>query len=291
MRELLTSEVEVAAVVTNPDRPAGRGMDLRASPVKRVAEEAGIELLQPEKARDPELLARLQKIEADVAVVVAYGRILPAELLRVPPLGFVNVHFSLLPAYRGAAPVQHAVMNGDDRTGVCLIVLTEGMDEGPVLACEETPIQKHETAGSVGERLAEMGARLLVPALLSYESGEIVPIEQDHAGATYAPKLTPEDAHIDWTLPAERLDAFVRGLNPVPGAWTTLLDSRLKVYKIVPADIGELAPGDVASAPALVVGTSSRAVELVDVQLAGKKRMSGEDLLRGFRLPQETRLV
>jgi methionyl-tRNA formyltransferase len=286
LEALIGSDIEVAGVVTNPDRPAGRGMELQPSPVKRLALDAGIEVQQPEKARDPELAAWLSSLNADVATVVAYGKILPADLLAIPPHGFVNVHFSILPLYRGAAPVQRAVMEGRDETGVSIMVLTEGMDEGPVLAVETMPIDEGETAGEVGEKLALVGAPLLVESLEAYVSGTLLPTEQDGTAATYAPKITTEEARIDWSSSAARIRDLVRGLNPAPGAWTTLRDQRLKIHSVrdslgAPA----LAPGtlDAPGGP-LLVGTGDGILELVEVQMAGKKKMTGEELARGLRM-------
>ncbi|HEY7875038.1 MAG TPA: methionyl-tRNA formyltransferase, partial [Actinomycetota bacterium] len=175
---LVASGADIPAVVTNPDRPAGRGMKLQPSPVKRAALVAGLDVLQPASAKDPDLAGALESTAPDVAVVVAYGKILPAALLEIPRKGFVNVHFSLLPAYRGAAPVQRALMDGLDRTGVSIMVLTEGMDEGPVLATEEIAVAPEETAGEVGERLAALGAEALVSALPGYLSGDLMPEPQ-----------------------------------------------------------------------------------------------------------------
>lgn len=278
-------------MVTNPDRPAGRGMDLRPSPVKARAQEAGLEVLQPDRARDESFHQSVAALSPDVAVVVAYGKILPASLLGIPPLGFVNVHFSLLPLYRGAAPVQRAVMDGRPATGVSIMVLTEGMDEGPVLARLSTRIEASDTAGAVGDRLAVAGAELLVEALHGYGSGSLSPEPQDDDLATYAPKITTEEARIDWTLQPRPVADHVRGLNPVPGAWTALEGKRLKVWWAEPLDRSDLEPGRVDVSSGFVVGAGDGAVQLADVQLEGKKRMSGEDLARGLRLPEGTRLA
>lgn len=291
LRALLESPFEVAAVVTNPDRPAGRGMELRPPPVKQEALRAGVEVLQPRRAREPELEERLRDVAPDVAVVVAYGSILPGPLLEIPTLGFVNLHFSLLPAYRGAAPVQRAVMDGVPVSGVSIMVLTEGMDEGPVLAAKEVPVEGDDTAGTLGERMAALGAPLLVDAVARYAAGELHPVEQDHARATYAPKITTEEARIDWTRPADEIANLVRGLNPAPGAWTELGGKRLKVWAVSPADAG-LGPGAVQeSGGALLAGAGDGSLELVDVQPAGKRRMSGGELARGLRLEGEARLT
>ncbi len=283
LHSLLASDWEVTAVVTNPDRAAGRGYETRPGPVKVRALEAGLRVHQPERARDEALAAWLGQERTDAAVVVAYGKILPGPLLAIPRLGFVNVHFSLLPAYRGAAPVQRAIIDGNVRTGVSIMVLTEGMDEGPVLATEEVAIGPQETAGELGGRLAAIGADLLVRTLDGYAGGALQPLEQDHAAATYAPKITPDDARIDWRRPAARIRDQVRGMNPAPGAWTTLRDKRLKIHRTSLADHAGLGAGEVASAPnGLVVGTGEAALRLDEVQLAGKRRMSGEELARGL---------
>jgi methionyl-tRNA formyltransferase len=281
---LIASEIEVAAVVTNPDRPAGRGLELRPSPVKRRAMEAGVEVIQPERARDPDFIGRIADLAPDAAVVVAYGKILPQALLDVPPLGFVNVHFSLLPAWRGAAPVQWSVLSGDAVTGVSIIVLTLGMDEGPVLAGAEEPIGPDDTAGTVGERLAEIGARLLVRTLPAYANGEVRPVEQDHERATYAPKITPAQARIDWGKPADAVRNLVRGLNPAPGAWATLEGARLKVWMAEHEPARRPSPGVLEIDDGIVVGTATTALRLTDVQLQGRRRMPGIELARGLRI-------
>ena len=285
LEALLSSDIEVAAVVTNPDRPAGRGMEPRASPVKRRALEAGIEVLQPEKARGQEFHDELERLAPDLAVVVAYGKILPATLLAVPPLGFVNLHFSVLPEYRGAAPVQRAVMEGRSASGVSIMVLTEKMDEGPVLVTADEPVRPDDTAGSLGERLAGIGSSLLVEALKSYDRGELQPVTQDHARATYAPKLTTEEAAVDWTRPSESIRNQVRGLNPAPGAWTTLRGRRMKLWATEPFDAADLAPGELGvRGDALVAGTGDGTLELSEIQLQGKRPTGGLEAARGLRL-------
>ncbi len=278
------------AVVTNPDKPAGRGMELQPSPVKEEAAAAGIEVLQPRRAHEPELEERLRAFAPDVATVVAYGSILPGSLLEVPRLGFVNLHFSLLPAYRGAAPVQRAIMNGDRVTGVSIMVLTEGMDEGPVLAEREVDVRPDDTAGTLGERLADLGAGMLVETMRAYAKGEVQPREQDHDRATYAPKITTEEARIDWTQPAERIVDLARGLNPAPGAWTEWNGRRLKVWGARSSE-DVLEPGALKEAGGLLAGTGTHAVELTDVQLAGKRRMTGAELARGLHLGPGERLA
>lgn len=253
------------------------------SPIKERARAHELDVLQPEKARAPWLLERVRALSSDVAVVVAYGSLLPAALLDVPPLGFVNVHFSLLPAYRGAAPVQHALVDGRKETGVSIMVLTEGMDEGPVLATRAVDISDDDTAGELGDRLARVGAELLVPTLLAYAAREIEPVPQDHERATYAPKMTPEKARIDWTAGAEPIRNLVRALNPVPGAWTSYRGARVKVHRAALTETRALAAGEIGPGRELVVGTGDAAVALVEVQAAGKRKMIGEELRRGLR--------
>jgi methionyl-tRNA formyltransferase len=283
LEALLASDIEVMAVVTNPDRPAGRGMELRPSPVKAQALAAGLPVLQPDKAKDPDLHSALEDMAPDVGTVVAYGKILPAPLLAVPRLGFVNVHFSLLPAYRGAAPVQRALMDGVTEMGVTIMVLTEGMDEGPIVASRALEVSETDFAGAVGERLAVMGAELLIEALNGYAAGEIVPQEQDHARATYAPKVSSEEARIDWSQPSATIRDLARALDPAPGAWTTWRNKRLKVFAVAPRDSGSLGPGELSAGRELVVGTGDGAVALLDAQQEGRRRMTGEELARGLR--------
>jgi methionyl-tRNA formyltransferase len=274
----------VVAVVTNPDRPAGRSLEPRPSPVKVAALEAGLDVIQPEKARDPEFVQRIRDLAPEVAPVVAYGKILPAPLLDIPRLGFVNVHFSILPAYRGAAPVQRALMDGVDETGVSIIVLTEGMDEGPVLSIERTKVGTDESAGEVGERLATIGASLLVGSLIRYAAGELKPVEQDHSRATYAPKIDPDQARIDWTRPAEAIRDLARALDPQPGAWTALRSRRIRVLRVAPVPGPYIAPGELTHAEGrMLAGTGTAPVELVRIQPAGKRPMSGDEWARGLR--------
>jgi methionyl-tRNA formyltransferase len=287
LRALLASDFEVAAVVTNQDKPAGRGLAPRPSPVKELALEARVELLQPARARDPELRRRLRALDVEVATVVAYGRLLPGELLAIPPMGFVNLHFSLLPAYRGAAPVQRALMDGRELTGVSTMVLTEGLDEGPVLGRRSEAVEPGDTAGSLGKRLAHLGAQLLVADLAAYVGGVIEPAEQDHAMASYAPKVTLGEARVEWTAAAEVIRNLVRGLNPAPGAWTTMRGRRIKLWSVeVERSRLDLAPGKLADEGALLVGTGSSPLRLEEVQREGRRRMTGAELARGLRLAE-----
>ena len=264
-------------------------MELRASPVKEAALERGLQVLQPSSARTEELHDHMVRLEPDVAVVVAYGKILPGALLEVPRRGFVNVHFSLLPAYRGAAPVQRALMDGVDETGVTTIVLTEGMDEGPIIGADVTPVDPNETAGELGERLARSGAELLVRTLPDYVKGTRVPEPQDDSKATYAPKLTSEGARIDWSASAVAIKDLVRGLNPDPVAWTTFRGGRVRVLRAEVVPDPGLGPGGVGADDELLVGTGAGALRLLELQMPGKRPMEGSQVARGLRLEEGER--
>ena len=282
---LAAQDVEVAAVVTNPDRPSGRGHKLHPPPVKVAAADAGVAVLQPHRPRV--ILDDLRALELDACAVVAYGSLLPVDVLETGGAGFVNLHFSLLPAWRGAAPVQHALLAGDSRTGVTCFVLEAGMDTGPVLLTAETGIEPSETAGELVSRLAVMGAPVLVDAVRGLVDGTLTAVPQDHERATLAPKITPEDARLDWTARAPAVVNAVRAFNPMPGAWTTLRGERLKVHRVTAADddavageAGTVVDGD-ARGPVVACGTG--AVVLLEVQPAGKPRMAGGDFANGYR--------
>ncbi len=270
-------------MVTNPDKAGGRGMTLRPSPVKEAARAAGIPIFQPPSARGADLERWLVHQEPDVAVVVAYGKILPPRLLEIPRLGFVNLHFSVLPAYRGAAPVQHALIDGCAETGVSTMLLTEGMDEGPVLASTTVPVDAEETAGELGARLALVGAPLLLDSLDRYAAGTLRPREQDHARATYAPKISNEETRIDWGRPADDIKHLVHGLSPDPGAWTSLRGQRMKLLRARSTPAAGLSPGELRADRALLVGTGEGILEILEAQPAGKRKMAGEDVARGLR--------
>lgn len=277
---------EVAAVVTRPDAPAGRGRRLVASPVAERAAEAGIEVLKPVKPRDEEFLARLREIAPDCCPVVAYGALLPEVALDVPARGWVNLHFSLLPAWRGAAPVQHAVMAGDEVTGASTFLIEQGLDSGPVYGVLTEEIRPTDTSGDLLTRLAFAGAGLLAATMDGIEDGTLHAVQQPHDGVTLAPKITVEDAQVNWTAPALRVDRVVRGCTPAPGAWTLFRGERLKLVQATPV-LGrtDLAPGELSAAKNNVyVGTGSHAVELLWVQPQGKKPMKAADWARGVRI-------
>ncbi|MGW8487570.1 methionyl-tRNA formyltransferase [Streptomyces sp. NPDC055886] len=277
---------EVAAVVTRPDALAGRGRRLVASPVAERAQEAGIEVLKPAKPRDEEFLARLREIAPDCCPVVAYGALLPKVALDVPARGWVNLHFSLLPAWRGAAPVQHSLMAGDEVTGASTFLIEEGLDSGPVYGVLTEEIRPTDTSGDLLTRLAFAGAGLLAATMDGIEDDTLHAVPQPHEGVTLAPKITVEDAQIQWSAPALRVDRVVRGCTPAPGAWTLFRGERLKLIQAAPVlDRTDLAPGELSAAKNNVyVGTGSHAVELLWVQPQGKKPMKGADWARGVRI-------
>ena len=300
LEALLASRHEVVAVVTRPDAPAGRGRTLRPSPVRQVAERAGVEVLTPRRPSEPDFLERLRELAPDACPVVAYGALVPQAALDIPKHGWINLHFSLLPRWRGAAPVQRAVMAGDAVTGASTFVLEAGLDTGPVIAVEETSIGADETSGDLLARLAVSGAALLVGSLDEIEDGTARFTAQPTEGVTLAPKLTIEDAHLDWADSAAELDRRIRGCTPAPGAWTEFRGQRLKVAQARPAhgpDEGagaagaDGAPGSLlASKHAVHVATGWGLIELVTVQPHGKKAMAASDWARGVRIDVGERL-
>ncbi|MCM2393490.1 methionyl-tRNA formyltransferase [Streptomyces albipurpureus] len=283
---LASGRHEVAAVITRPDAPAGRGRRLVASPVAQRAEEAGIEVLKPVKPRDEDFLARLRQIAPDCCPVVAYGALLPKVALDVPARGWVNLHFSLLPAWRGAAPVQHAVLAGDEMTGAATFQIEEGLDSGPVFGVITETIRPTDTSGDLLTRLAFAGAGLLAATMDGIEDGTLHPVPQPAEGVSLAPKIAVEDARVDWTAPALRVDRVVRGCTPAPGAWTEFRGERLKLVSVqLDPERTELSPGELSAGKNHVhVGTGSHAVELGWVQPQGKKPMRAADWARGVRI-------
>jgi methionyl-tRNA formyltransferase len=275
------SRREIVAVLTQPDRPQGRGRHAEPAPVRRLAEELGFPVLAPEKPKH--VRSELEALHPDVVVVVAYGHILRPWFLELPPLGCINVHFSILPRHRGVAPVAWAILAGDRETGVSTMRLDEGVDTGPVYLTERIPVGEDDTTGTLTQRLAGRGAELLLRTLDGIEAGTLSPAPQDDALATYARKLEKDDGRIDWTRPAEEIARRVRGLSPWPGTFTGWRGRVLKVHRARPLP-GELAPGALQRVGGRVVaGTGSGVLELVEVQPEGKSRMEGEAWWRGAR--------
>jgi methionyl-tRNA formyltransferase len=288
LRALLESERhEVVAVLTRPDAPAGRGRTLTRSPVGRLADAAGVAVLTPPKPSDPEFLARLRELAPDCCPVVAYGALVPRAALDVPPHGWVNLHFSLLPGWRGAAPVQAAVRHGDDLTGATTFLLEEGLDTGPTFGVVTEVIGATDTAGALLDRLATSGAALLLATMDGIADGTLSARPQPTDGVTYAPKVTVADAEVDWAAPPIAVDRLIRSVTPEPGAWTTFRGTRLGLGPVQPAvaDAPELKPGELhVEKRRVLVGTAAGPVRLGEVRAVGKRPMPAPDWARGVRI-------
>lgn len=299
LEALLASSHTVAAVLTRPDAPAGRGRQVRPSAIAERARQAGIEVLQPERPSDHTFWARLREIAPDCCPVTGYGALIPGEALRIPRYGWVNLHFSVLPAWRGAAPVQHAILHGDEITGATTFRLVSELDAGPVFGVVTEPVTAHDTAGDLLGRLAVSGAELLVATMDGIESGQLEARPQPRDGISYAPKLGRADARVSWKLPAHTVDRQIRACTPAPGAWTMLNGTALKLGPVSltssPGGSGEpsplaqtawpdLAAGQVrALRSEVLVGTGTTPVRLGEVQPEGKRRMPATDWVRGIR--------
>jgi len=276
---------EVVAVVTRPDAPAGRGRHVVRSPVGALADEHGVEVLTPRKASDPAFLDRLRELAPDCCPVVAYGALLPQAALDIPPHGWINLHFSLLPAWRGAAPVQAAIRAGDEITGASTFRIVKELDAGPVFGVLTEPVRPGDTAGDLLDRLADAGAGLLLSTVDGVADGALEPVAQVDAGASYAPKVGVEDAKVDFTVPALAVDRLVRAMTPEPGAWAGFRDERIKLGPVAAADGEPLRPGELrVERKRVLVGTATGAVRLGEVQAQGKKRMPATDWARGARV-------
>ncbi len=292
LEAVLASRHEVVAVLTRPDAPAGRGRRTAASPVAERAIAAGVEVLTPDRPGDRGFVQRLTELAPDCCPVVAYGALVPQRVLDVPVHGWVNLHFSLLPAWRGAAPVQHAVMAGDEVTGATTFRLEAGLDTGPVYGLLTETVRPADTSGELLTRLADAGAQLLVATLDAIADGSVTPRPQSAEGVSLAPKVDVADGRIDWHAPAQRVDRLVRGCTPAPGAWTTWRGERLKLGPVRPAvDADPLAPGHLrAGRRAVEVGTATVPVVLTTVQPQGRRPMPAADWARGSRLLPDERL-
>ena len=287
LRALLDSSHEVVAVVTRPDAPAGRGRALRPSPVRALADEAGVPVLTPRSPREDGFVDALRARAPDCCPVVAYGALIPRQVLDVPLHGWVNLHFSLLPAWRGAAPVQHALLAGDEITGASTFRLEEGLDTGPVFGVVTEDVRPTDTAGDLLERLSVSGAGLLLATLDGLEAGKVTAVPQPAEGVSLAPKITVEDARVDWSAPGQRVDRLIRACTPAPGAWTTLRDRRVKLGPVQLTDV-QLPPGELSGD---LVGTATTAVRLGTVRPEGRGEMRAADWLRGLRPQPGERLA
>ena len=279
LNALLAAGHDIALVLTQPDRPSGRGMVLRSSPVKIAAEASGIDVFQPLTLKDPATQERIRAVQADAMIVAAYGLILPQAVLDMPRFGCINIHASLLPRWRGAAPIQRAIEAGDTESGVCIMQMEAGLDTGPVLAEARTPIGPEDTTADLHDRLAGMGAGLVVDVLGRLP---LSAVPQAAAGVTYASKIDKAEARIDWTRPAAEVDRLIRGLSPFPGAWCLIGDERVKLLRSRLV-AGQGAPGQVL--PGFVVACGDGAVEVLDAQREGKRPMPAAEILRGLALP------
>jgi methionyl-tRNA formyltransferase len=290
LSEIVSAGHDVVGVYTQPPRPAGRGMEERNSPVHAFAEEAAIPVFTPKTLRSTDLQEEFAALAPDVAVVVAYGLILPKPVLDVPPLGCLNLHASLLPRWRGAAPIQRAIMAGDKETGIMVMKMDQGLDTGPVALADYLLIGPDATAGEIHDQLALMGATLMLSALEMLEKDELTFSPQPSEGVTYAAKITKEETRVNWTKPGSEVHNQIRGLSPFPGAWFEALlagkAERIKVLRSVQVP-GKGDPGQLLDAN-LTVACASQAVRLTQVQRAGKKPMGGADFLRGFPLGKGT---
>lgn len=292
LEALLDSRHEVVAVLTRPDAPSGRGRHLRASPVKARAEAAGVPVRTPRTLRAPDVVASLAALDIECAAVVAYGALLPVTVLDLPRHGWVNLHFSLLPAWRGAAPVQHAILHGDEVTGATTFQITEGLDEGDVFGTLTEQIRPRDTAGDLLGRLATSGSGLLLATLDGIADGVLAAVPQPSDGISHAPRLTVDDARVRWEHPAMGVDRRIRACTPAPGAWTIAPDgARLKLGPVRSHRDLTLAPGELrVDRHEVLVGTGTHAVALGDVAAAGKRMMPAADWARGARLPDGSRL-
>ena len=289
LKALLRSEDQVVAVVTQPDKPAGRGKKLTPPPVKVLAQQHGLPVFQPEKIRDPAFYQVLKELKPDAIVVAAYGKILPKEVLEIPRYGCLNVHASLLPKFRGAAPINWAIISGERESGVTIMLMDEGMDTGDILLQEAVPIGPEETAGELHDCLAELGARLIVEAIRGLKEGNLLPRKQPEEGVSYAPMLRKEDGLLDFSRPAKELANLIRGLDPWPSAYTYFRQKLIKFFRpeVIPQETSA-APGEIVALEedGLVIATGEGLLKIKEVQPAGKKRMSAAEFIRGYR-PQK----
>ncbi|MBA2847782.1 methionyl-tRNA formyltransferase [Thermosulfuriphilus ammonigenes] len=293
LKALIAGPDEVVAVVCQPDRPRGRGRKPSPPPVKIVAQEAGITVYQPEKIRDPAFISQLKAVSPEAIVVAAYGKILPPEILKLPPRGCINVHASLLPKFRGAAPINWAIISGEEKTGVTIMQMDEGMDTGPIILAREIPIEPEETAGSLAKRLSDLGAELILEAIEGLKEGRLHPRPQPKTGVSYAPPLKKEDGLADFSRPAEELDRLIRGFDPWPTVYTFLQGRRLKLFRprVIEAP-SQAPPGTIVavSEEGITIATGRGLLLIKEVQLEGRKRLPVAEFTRGYHLKPGMRL-
>lgn len=287
LQMLIRGNYDIMAVLTQPDRPAGRGKKLRASPVKQLALEHGLNVLQPDTLRNPDWQQKLTAMQPDLLVVVAYGLMVPVQMLQVPRLGCWNIHASLLPRWRGAAPIHRAIEAGDESTGVCIMQMEANLDTGPVYHCLSTPIEPQDTTGTLHDRLADLGAQALRHCLDLVAEGLLQePVPQDDSRAVYAPKLSKAEAELDWNKPAQTLQRQIRAFNPWPVAWCKFGGQRLRIWQAEVVDNkAGLAPAQISGdGSELIVGTARKALKITEIQASGGQRMSAADFLNAHRI-------
>ena len=291
LKALFENSYNVLMVVTQPDRPKGRGRKVVPPPVKEAAQRFGYGVIQPVSIKDKDFFDTIVRLKPDIFIVVAYGHILPRNILAIPKAGVINLHASLLPKYRGSAPIQWAIINGEKETGVTTMLLDEGMDTGDILLSSKEKITKVDTSATLHDRLSVLGANLLIKTLKSFKNNDIIPIAQDHGSATYAPLLKKGDGRIVWEKTAEHIASFIRGVTPWPGAFTFHHNKRLKIYSALPLliDVSE-APGTVIKAfpDELRIATGKGVLSVIEIQGASGKRLLIKDFLRGNQMPPGT---
>ncbi len=291
LQKLFEEGYDVEAVVTQPDKQKGRGMKLGFSPVKEVALKEGVEILQPEKIKNnQDFINRLKEISPDVIVVVAYGKILPEEILKLPKYGCINVHASLLPKYRGAAPINWAIINGEKETGITTMLMDKGLDTGDILLKKSIPILEEDDAETLHDKLSLLGAEVLIETLRRLKEGTLIPVKQDESQASYAPMLDKKMGHIDWNKSAEEIQNFIRGMKPWPGCYTFYGDTMLKIWKvqIVAYDGKEQSGTVLKSKEELIVKCGRDALKIAEIQQQGSKRMGIREYLIGHNIPEGT---
>lgn len=299
LKSVLASRHEVVAVVTQPDKPKGRGHEMAFPPVKEVALAAGIPVLQPQRAREEAFIEELKALNPDIILVAAYGKLLPKAILDMPKFGCINVHASLLPKYRGASPIQWAVLNGDEKSGVTIMHMAEEMDTGDIIMTEEVVLSEDETAGTLHDKLAEIGGPLLITAMDALETGRAPRIRQNHEEATYVKMLDKTMGNLDFSMPAVQLERWIRGLNPWPTAYTKLEGKMFKLWKAEIISQEEIAKFSKDFEPGMVIAvgkdsfdvlTGEGALRICELQMEGKRKMTAEEFLRGFKLEVGTLL-
>jgi methionyl-tRNA formyltransferase len=293
LKALHKNDQDIALVVTQPDRPKGRGRKLTPSPVKETAMNLGYSIIQPSSVRTVEFSNRIEKRSPDFIVVVAFGHIIPKNILTIPQIATINIHASLLPKYRGPAPIQWAIINEEKEPGVTTMLMDEGLDTGDILLSSGLEIAPDDTSDTLHDRLADLGADLLIQTLNAFETGDIYPMSQDHTQATYAPMLKKNDGHMNWKLPADSLEAFIRGMTPWPGAFTFHDKKRLKIFKAKTIVMDtEASPGTVIKGfpDELWISTGKGVLSIMEIQVDSGKRLLIKDFLRGYKLPPETLL-